>query len=541
MKFPYIILIFLLLITFPSQSLLAQGSDGNYLLIYSIPHAYPDSGWIDSRALYVKENLDNLFFYIEFYGSMPTTSRDWRRQVSILIDSDRDPATGQRYKEIGVDYLIHAFVTGDNSISQAYLLRWDEEAGDFQNVKDLRSTSILRPDTNYVEIKVGKLDVNYNSRGMKFYVVTTGEWGHWGAPWIDEFSYVMNSNSRHIKVDGRADDWGEITPVKTISQPSDNPREFLTSRIYIANDEEYIYIRLDTLERPKTTIDYGGIFRYLYFFIDLDNNDDTGDREYSGAELYVEAEFHSNPTKLNNASYYIYGGESSEWYREWHLISRSNDSSDFNDVFELKIPLTYLKIEPQQKISIFIPWGFVQILRRDVPEENALSYPPMISTESLTTQIQSTSTTESKITSSTTETVSTLACQVIGLEIKPSRVKIGEEAIISVSVRNTGSTLSPCSVELRINGNITSTYKQVIDPGQSRRIYFSFIPEREGIYHINVNGLTGSLEVVKEAEKLEFPSINLAFILMIIVVILALSMLLLSLYRRRKPLPPPPP
>ena len=99
MKFPYIILIFMLLITFPSRSLLAQGSDGNYLLIYSIPHAYPDSGWIDSRALYVKENLDNLFFYIEFYGSMPTTSRDWRRQVSILIDSDRDHATGQRYKD----------------------------------------------------------------------------------------------------------------------------------------------------------------------------------------------------------------------------------------------------------------------------------------------------------------------------------------------------------------------------------------------------------------------------------------------------------
>jgi hypothetical protein len=52
----------------------------------------------------MKEVLDNLFFYVEFYGSMPATSSDWRRQVSILIDSDGDPATGQRYKEIGVDY-----------------------------------------------------------------------------------------------------------------------------------------------------------------------------------------------------------------------------------------------------------------------------------------------------------------------------------------------------------------------------------------------------------------------------------------------------
>jgi hypothetical protein len=541
MKFPYIFLILLLLITFSNQSLLAQGDNGSYLLIYSIPHAYPDSGWIDSKALYMKEDLDNLFFYIEFYGSMPTTSSDWRRQVSILIDSDRDSATGQRYKEIGVDYLVQAFATGDNSMSQAFLLRWNEKAGDFQNIKDLRSTSIMRPDTNYFEIKISKRDINYNPRGIKFYVVTTGEWGHWGAPWLDEFSYTMNSNFNHIKVDGRVDDWDEITPVKTVSQPPDNPQEFLSSKIYVANDEENVYMRIDTLERPKTTIDHGGVFRYLYFFIDLDNNDDTGDRRYRGAELYVEAEFHSNPTKLNNASYYIYSGESSKWYEKWRLLLRSNDSLDFNDVFELKIPLIHLKTEPQQRIGIFIPWGFIHILRRDVPEKNALSYPPAISTESSTTQIQSTLITESKTTSLTTETASTPVCKVSNLEIKPGRVKIGEETTISVSVKNIGSTPSLCSIELRIDGNIAGAHKQIIDPGQSRRIYFSFIPEREGIYNINVNGLTGSLEAVKEAEKPGAQSMNLALILIIIAIILTLPILFLLSYRRRRlPLPPPP-
>ena len=542
MKFPYIFLflILLLLITFSNQSLLAQGSNGGYSLVYSIPRAYPDSGWIDSKALYMKEDLDNLFFYVEFYGSMPATSSDWRRQVSILIDSDGDPATGQRYKEIGVDYLVQAFVTGDNSISQAFLLKWDERTGDFQNIKDLKSTSILRPDTNYFEIKISKRDINYDPRGIKFYVVTTGEWGHWGAPWLDEFSYTMNSSFKHIKIDGRVDDWDGITPVKTVSQPPDNPQEFLSSRVYVANDEEYIYMRVDTLERPKTTIDHGGVFRYLYFFIDLDDSDNTGDRGYRGAELYVEAEFHSNPTKLNNASYYIYSGESSKWYEKWRLLLRSNDSLDFNDVFELKIPLTHLKTEPQQRIGIFIPWGFNQILRRDVPEENALSYPPTISTESSTTQIQSTLTTESKMTSLTTETVFAPVCQVSNLEIKPSRVRIGEEATISVSVKNIGNTPLPCSVELRINGNIAGVHKQVVDPGQSRGIYFSFIPEKEGIYNVNVNGLTGSLEVVKEAEKPGAQPINFAIILMIIAVILVLSMLFLLLYRRRLPPPPPP-
>jgi len=536
-----IILVLLLLVTFPSQLLLLQDNDEGYLLIYSIPHAYPDSGWIDSKALYIKEGLDSLSFYVEFYGSMPTTSPDWRRQVSIFIDSDRDLATGQRYREIGIDYVVEVFIVGDNSISQAFLLRWDEKIGDFQYVKDLKSTSILRPDVDYVEVRVNKHDISYGSRGIKFYVVTTGEWGHWGAPWLDEFSYVINSNFRHVEVDGNVDDWGGIVPVRTVDQPPDNPQEFLSSRIYVANDEEYVYMRLDTLGRPKTTIDYGGIFRYLYFFIDLDSNDDTGEREYSGAELYVEAEFHSNPTKLNNASYYVYSGEGGEWYEKWRLIMSSNDSSDFNDVFELKIPLTYLKTKPQQKISIFIPWGFTQILRRDIPEENTLSYPLVTATESSTTQVESTSTIESRITSSITETVkttSTIICQVADLEIKPGRVKIGEEAMISVNIKNTGDTPSRCSVGLRVNGRVVGISEQIVDPGQSRRIYFSFTPEREGIYTINVNGLTGSLEVVKEDERPGFPPIS--FALVIIVVILALSILSLSLYRRRR-LPPPPP
>jgi hypothetical protein len=543
MEHHHLILVLLLLAASSSQLLSIQDNDRDYSLIYSIPHAYPDSGWIDSKALYMKEDLDSLFFYVEFYGPMSTTSRDWRRQVSILIDSDKDSATGQHYKEVGVDYLIQALITGDNSVSQALLLRWDERSGDFQNIKDLRSTSTLRPDADHVEIKVDKNDIGYSPSGVRFYVVTTGEWGHWGAPWLDEFSYIMNSNSRHIKVDGRTDDWDEVKPVKTIDQLPGSPKEFLSSRIYVANDEEYIYMRLDTLERPKTAIEYGGVFRYLNFFIDLDGKDDTGDRRYGGAELYMEAEFHSNPSKLNNASYYIYAGENSEWYKRWRLVLRSSNSSDFNDVFELKIPLKYLKTKPQQAIGIFIPWGLVQVLKREIPEKNALSYPPVASTESSTTRIQSTLTTESKTISSTTETISTPTCQAADLEIKPGRIKVGEIATISVSIKNTGNTPSLCSVVLRVDGVIADTRRQVIEPGWSSRIYFSFAPEKEGIYNIDVNGLTGSLEVVKEAEKLESPptSFPLLITVVIAVAIVALSLLSLSLYRKRRMPPPPPP
>ena len=60
-------------------------------------------------------------------------------------------------------------------ISQVFLLRWDGRTGDFQFIKDLESTSILRPGTDYVETRISKRGVDYNSRGIKFYVVTTGE------------------------------------------------------------------------------------------------------------------------------------------------------------------------------------------------------------------------------------------------------------------------------------------------------------------------------------------------------------------------------
>ncbi|MEM2613102.1 MAG: hypothetical protein QXO15_02610 [Nitrososphaerota archaeon] len=61
-----------IIVLFSSLCLVKAQPEG-YSLIYELPRAYPGSEWIDSRALYMKEDVDSLYFYVEFYGSMPTT------------------------------------------------------------------------------------------------------------------------------------------------------------------------------------------------------------------------------------------------------------------------------------------------------------------------------------------------------------------------------------------------------------------------------------------------------------------------------------
>lgn len=540
--FSRLLVISLLIIFTFTSSYFILGQPEDYILIYRLPRAYSGSEWIDSRALYMREEIDTLYFYVEFYGSMPDTSWDWRRQVAILIDSDRDNRTGDRYEEIGVDYAIIMFVTGDASVSVASLLRWNKTINDFQEVKDLKSNTIINPRHYYVEVKIDKNDIRYTSRGFNFYVVTTGEWGHSGEkPWLEEFSYTIDSTIKEIRVDGEADDWNGVHPLISIRPSQDTPQHFLVSKIYVANDNENLYLRVDTFEKPRVTVDHGEIRRYLYFFIDKDNNDATGDTHYYGGDIYVEAEFFSRQNRFNNVSYYKYTGEIDGWYERWSLLSRSNNSSDFGQVFELQIPLTYINTASGKRIGIFIPWGFVQILNRKMSEEGALSYPPITTTTSFdttTTQTYSSPLTSTIYTerTSTTSTTSTSVFQVMDLEIVPRIIKIGERSTISVKVKNHGCVKDSYDVILRINGTITDSEAITLEPGQSSIVKFNYSPRKEGTYYIDVNGLTGTLKVVKVEEYNEIiPAI------IIILIAIATLILVFMISRRKKRIPPPPP
>lgn len=82
---------------------------------------------------------------------------------------------------------------------------------------------------------------------------------------------------------------------------------------------------------------------------------------------------------------------------------------------------------------------------------------------------------------------------------------MGDKSIISVDVKNIGGIRGSYNVVLRINGKVIDSIIVMLNSSQSRKVELNFIPEKEGVYHIDVEGLTGSLEAVKQIEK---PSIH---------------------------------
>ncbi|MEM2613104.1 MAG: CARDB domain-containing protein [Nitrososphaerota archaeon] len=174
-------------------------------------------------------------------------------------------------------------------------------------------------------------------------------------------------------------------------------------------------------------------------------------------------------------------------------------------------------------------------------EKEALSYPPITitTTSPLTTTTTQTYSTQSISTISTEKTTTTPAqlFKVTDLKIYPDVVKVGEKTIISINVENSGTVRGSYEVILRVNGTIVNSKTITLEPGQLIKVEFNYSPGREGIYYIEVNGLTGVLETVKEGEY----GNAILYVLMVMLLIMALLVLALVISRRRKRIPPPPP
>ncbi|MEM2914982.1 MAG: CARDB domain-containing protein, partial [Candidatus Bathyarchaeia archaeon] len=88
--------------------------------------------------------------------------------------------------------------------------------------------------------------------------------------------------------------------------------------------------------------------------------------------------------------------------------------------------------------------------------------------------------------------------EVSNLHVNPDTIKVGQAALISVSVKNNGGETGSCVLTLNINGLVVDTRTVKLNPGQSTTVSFTYTPEKEGIYSIEINGLTGSLTVSRE-------------------------------------------
>ncbi len=362
-----------------------HGQPQGYTLIYSPSRAYYVD-WMDVKAIYMKTEGNRLYFYIEYYGAMPS-SRDYERGMEIYMDTDRNPQTGQVHEGLGVDYFFYFVLRGDNSSCQAPLLKWHSNSWEF--IKDLKTSMRLAPGLSYMEIWVDQEDIWYTQYGIDFYIRSHSSVVE--AIPRTELTYVIGSSKKEITVDGESGDWSTINPLVIFPSRSINPPELEISSIYVANDDENLYFRFDARGKPTTTVSEGNLFRWFNVFLDMDYNNNTGDIEYGGAEFKVYTTFDARPSKHTEISYEKHTGTG------WSQLESPSNFLDFNNVFELKIPLSLLGLTPGRTVGIYVA-GESSLYRR-IPESDHLTYhppdntPPTISDASPTGTVGSTSVT----------------------------------------------------------------------------------------------------------------------------------------------------
>jgi hypothetical protein len=83
-----------------------------------------------------------------------------------------------------------------------------------------------------------------------------------------------------ITIDGSFGDWAGV-PV-TYEDPADSPDSADYRRIYVANDDDYLYVRF-TLERPANPF-----LSNANIFVDTDNSFDTGYKAVVGSEMLIQ-------------------------------------------------------------------------------------------------------------------------------------------------------------------------------------------------------------------------------------------------------------
>ncbi|MEM3465906.1 MAG: hypothetical protein QW566_05480 [Candidatus Jordarchaeales archaeon] len=76
---------------------------------------------------------------------------------------------------------------------------------------------------------------------------------------------------------------------------------------------------------------------------------------------------------------------------------------------------------------------------------------------------------------------------------------------------------------------VVDTRTVKLNPGQSTTVSFSYTPEKEGIYSIDVNGLTGSLTVSRE----ETPGVVSETIWLAIGIVAIVAVILATLFFRK--------
>ncbi len=120
--------------------------------------------------------------------------------------------------------------------------------------------------------------------------------------------------------------------------------------------------------------------------------------------------------------------------------------------------------------------------------------------------------------------------QFSNLRISPESVSPEEPVTISVDITNLGENQVVCPVTLRINGVLKGSETVTLDGGETETVEFTVTEGVPGTYDVEVDGQTGSFEVLEHEEGEPSGAPVLGIVMMAIVAVFVV----LLLYGRRK-------
>jgi hypothetical protein len=88
---------------------------------------------------------------------------------------------------------------------------------------------------------------------------------------------------------------------------------------------------------------------------------------------------------------------------------------------------------------------------------------------------------------------------VSSLRINPTKTNVGKKVNIRVIVTNSGNVAGTYEVILSINGAIEDRQTVTLTTGATQEVKFNTVKNIPGTYKIDINGLSGSFVVVKQA------------------------------------------
>jgi len=472
----------------------AAGQPQGYTLVYSPSRAY-GVDWMEIKAVYVKTEGNRLYFYIEYYGAIPS-SGDYTRNIHIYMDTDRNNQTGMPRNKLGVDSWFYFNLLGDNSSAYAWLYyRWNSTTRSWFG-KNLMPNMKRAPGLDHMEIWVDQQDIGYTPGGMNLRMEA---WSYVEAIPKTELNYVVGSSAKQITVDGDPGDWGTMPPLISFTPRSVNPPEMEASGIYIADDAENLYIRLDTRGTPTASLSTGSLARLLAVYFDIDNNDATGCFLYGGAEFRIMAYFYAEPKSNPYLICHRYIGTGRD--EKWENVSIEG-AIGLNSVLEFKAPLSSLGLSSGQTVGIYVPktsWN----LYLSTPVLTFLpdTTPPAISGASPTGSLN--------------------------VLYAPASVTF------SVRVEDSGSGVK--EVRLIVDGVSQGTMSRDGDT------YTKTVSLSEGPHTWSVEAVDNAGNAATQSNTLTVSSLLIWFLTIVVVVIIAILLAVLLLRRRRLPPPPPPP